>query len=153
MKIVCIERHGVDVAQSLRVRGMDSLSEFVRWAERAGKYRSFRRKMGALVDSPRCLDLGGGFALWQEYMSQADNLMSGVPGSRRLKLRYEKLLENPVETLESVAVFCGLDGARDKIEPLVENIDFSRAYVYRNSVELVEFAKENRRVLEEYGYA
>ena len=151
-RVVYIERHGVDVAQSLRVR-----SEKIRvYANR--KYKKYRKmisvhpKQGGFTDSPRCISLEGGFSLWQEYMQQAAQVMQQLPGERVLKLRYEQVLEAPVQHLQTSADFCGLNVANQQLQALVTGVNADRAYSYQNNPELKEFARQHRSALAERNY-
>src|SRR4051812_15792503 len=79
-RVISIERHGVDVAQSLRVREIQNLAEA---AEKFRRYRSLvflRPKGGGFVESPRCAFLDGGFSLWREYTAEARAMIEQLPG-------------------------------------------------------------------------
>jgi hypothetical protein len=69
-KIINIKRHGVDVAQSLRVRGWKG---FLATTEKYRKYKwivPFRPKKLGFIESPRCAALEGGLSLWQEQFAR-----------------------------------------------------------------------------------
>ncbi|MDA3877727.1 MAG: sulfotransferase [Halothiobacillus sp.] len=151
-KVVYIERHGVDVAQSLRVR---SRKGFVNTTRKYRKYRSIvsiRPKHGGFIESPRCASLEGGFSLWQEYTNQATEIMQQLPNHRVLKLRYEQLLVDPVPYLRASAAFCGLDVSNRKIDAMTAGINGSRAYSYLNDPELRDFARDHQVALADRGY-
>jgi hypothetical protein len=151
-KVIYTERHGVDVAQSLRVR---SRAGFVKTTTKYRKYRPIvflRRKHGGFVESPRCASLEGGFSLWQEYANQAEEFMQQLPNHRLLKLRYEKLIEDPVTHLRASAEFCGMDVTDRMIEARTKGVDISRAYSFLSSSELRSFARMHKRALAERGY-
>lgn len=151
-KIIYIERHGVDVAQSLRVRGKKGL------AYTTGKYRKykiitpFRPKKGGFIESPRCASLEGGFTLWQEYTDQARELMQQLPDQRALKLRYEHVLEDPITHLRASAEFCGLHVSSQRLEAVTAGINKSRAYSYLNDPDLQDFARTHQAALADRGY-
>lgn len=151
-KVVYIERHGVDVAQSLRVR---SRKGFVNTTRKYQRYRPIvflRPKWGGFIESPRCASLEGGFSLWQEYTNQATDVIQKLPNHRVLKLRFEQLLDNPALHLRTSAEFCGLDVSNQKLEALSAGINSSRAYCYLNDSELRGFARDNQFALAERGY-
>lgn len=151
-KIVYIERHGVDVAQSLRTRAKEGVklsSNMYR------KYKDFiwlRPKKSGFINSPRCVELQGGLSLWEEYMQEARNLLSVIPDTRVLRLRYEEVLTSPVEHLKQAAEFCGLDVKQSELEFVCKGINANRAYAYINDKQLKEFAHANNAVLTEFGY-
>ena len=151
-KVVYIERHGVDVAQSLRVRSRKGFASTTRIYR---KYRPFvvlRPKRGGFIESPRCASLEGGFSLWQEYTDQATEMMRQLPTYRVFKLRYEKVLEDPVLHLRESAEFCGLDVTDHRLEALTAGINIDRAYSYLNNSELQEFTSNHQSVLADRGY-
>lgn len=151
-KVVFIERHGVDVAESLRVRGQKMFASTTR------KYRKYHLlvplhpKRGGFIESPRCASLEGGLLLWQEYMDQAREMMQQLPSHRVLKLRYEHVLEDPVPYLRASAEFCGLNVSNQKLEAMVAVINNSRAYFYLNDPVLLSFARDHQLTLSERGY-
>jgi Sulfotransferase family len=151
-KVVYIERHGVDVAQSLRVR---SRKGFVTKTMKYRKCRpivSLRPKRGGFIESPRCVSLEGGFSLWQEYTDQATEMMRQLPNHRVLKLRYEQVLEDPVLHLRVSAEFCGIDVSNQKLETMAAGINGSSAYSYLNDPELRDFARDHQVALTDKGY-
>ena len=153
MKIVFIERHGVDVAASLRDRARKTLTRAQnRPAITTGIVWPFR-EIPRLLDSPRCYRLEGGLELWAEYQRHAASVIKSLPPDRALCLRYEDLLENPLPHIRALAEFCSLNAGADKLEALTRSIDAGRAYVYRNTPELQDFAQRNRKALEEFRYS
>ena len=60
-KVICIERHGVDVAQSLRVRSWEGFACTIRKYRKYRPIFSVRSKRGGFIESPRCASLEGGF--------------------------------------------------------------------------------------------
>jgi Sulfotransferase family len=152
-KVICIERHGVDVAQSLRVRDVKQLANATRHYD---KYRSvffLRPKGGGFVASPRCTSLDGGFSLWKEYVDRASAVMASLSADRKLMLRYEDVLENPVEHLRTSAAFCGLDASDARLREVIAGINFDRARSYLSNPELRRFAADHQAELNERGYS
>ena len=151
-KVIYTERHGVDVAQSLRVRSRSEFANATRKYQRYRPFVSLRPKREGFVESPRCSTLEGGFSLWQEYVNQAKDIMHQLPRRRLLKLRYENLLEDPFTQLRTSAEFCGLNVSDKMIESRAAGIDASRAYAYRNDPELCELSLKHQIALADRDY-
>lgn len=151
-KVIYIERHGVDVAQSLLVR---SQKGFYKTNQ---KYQLFKwvipffPKRGGFIESPRCATLEGGFSLWKEYTDQANEYIRELPEDRLLRLRYEEILENPIPIIRLTVEFCGLEVADSTIEIVGKEINKSRAYSFRNDEKLLNFALNHSYDLIERGY-
>lgn len=152
-KVVSIERNGVDVAQSLRAREINILNNAPRLYRRNRLAFFLRLRRSGFVHSPRCLVLEDGFALWEEYTSQARAAMGQVQTKRVLALRYEDVLADPVKWLGQSADFCGLKASQNQIENAVKNIRTDRANAYESDVELANFAAERSAALSARGYA
>lgn len=151
-KIVVIERHGVDVAQSLRVR---SRKGYIQSVKKYQKYRllaPYRPKKGGFLESPRCATLEGGFSLWQNYMAQGREVVKTLPETQVFKLRYEELLNDPFIYLQACAKFCNLDCTEQRIHEATKQVESSKAFAYLNEVELADFARIHRNELAKYGY-
>lgn len=151
-KIIYIERHGVDVAQSLRVRSQKRLINTTKKYQRYRSVLFLRPKRGGFIESPRCASLEGGFSLWKEYTDQARQVLRPLPSDRVLKLRYENVLEGPVQYLSKSAEFCGLDVSSKQIEDVVAGINSNRAYSYLGDPELKAFAIKHQDELAPRGY-
>jgi hypothetical protein len=152
-KVVSIERNGVDVAQSLRAREINILNDIPRLYRRNRLTFFLRLRRSGFVHSPRCLVLEDGFALWEEYTSQARAAMGQVPAGRALALRYEDVLADPVKWLGLGADFCGLKVSQNQIEDVAKNIRTDRAKAYESDVELANFATKRSAALSARGYA
>lgn len=151
-RVIFIERHGVDVAQSLRTRARKTIEITRRKYQLAKSIAWLRPKKGGFCESPRCLSLEGGFSLWEAYQSQAQRQLAELPKEQVLRVRYEDLLAHPQPILEKAVSFCGLTVNPEKIEDITASINSERAYSYRNSSELIGFAEERQRRLEAWGF-
>lgn len=151
-KVINIQRHGVDVAQSLRVRGQKGFVAAIQKYQRYKRVIPFRPKKGGFMDSPRCADLEGGLSLWKEYLCQAEKVVEQMPAERVLNIRYEDMLLNPLPNLISCVDFCGVNASKEKVEHLVSNIDPSRAYSYAKDPELRVFCEQHKETLAKFGY-
>jgi hypothetical protein len=151
-KVISIERHGVDVAQSLRERESRNLDQATGKFARYRLLVFVRPKGGGFVESPRCTFLDGGFSLWQEYTAQARAMIEQLPAERSLALRYEDLLENPIEHMRVSADFCGLKASDQRLHEVVAGIKADRANSYASDLELRQFALDHSAELHERGY-
>lgn len=151
-KVITLERHGVDVAESLRRRGEQG---FLSVQERYNKLATFymaRNKRDGFLASPRCARLEGGLSLWHEYQEQVSRVVSGMAKNRVLRIRYEDLLQNPEDHMMTAARFCGLEVSGFAIAQACQGIDIDRAFAYRRSQELVSFARRHASTLQQCGY-
>ncbi len=153
-RVIHIVRHGVDAAQSLRVRG-PLVMERNTWGRKI--YYSFkalhwiRPKQGNFLESIRCASLEGGFSLWEEYVSEARKSVREL-GERALEIKYEDLLLNPRPELRAAARFCELSATDEDIARVARQARKERAYGYRNHPELAAFAERMAERLKLHGY-
>ncbi len=152
-KVVSIERNGVDVAQSLRAREIKMLEDAPRFYKKNRMAFFVRLRRSGFAHSPRCLVLEDGFALWEEYTSQADAVMAQLPAGRALALRYEDVLDNPLKWLGETAAFCGLQVSNTQLASAVKNIRADRAKAYESDSELANFAAKRADALRARGYS
>jgi hypothetical protein len=151
-KVVYIQRHGVDVAESLRVRALKGFASAVQKYEKYRAVAFLRPKLGGFVDSPRCASLEGGFELWKEYVDQGRAALARLPKDRVLTLSYEQLLEDPVAHLRASAAFCGLYPEESRCKQVAASIRSERARSYRSDPKIERFAIEQRANLAQRGY-
>ena len=88
--------------------------------------------------------------LWEEYVEKATQQVASY-GSNALQLKYEDLLQDPVDNLDRILDFCGLAGNPVPSE-LLNTINTSRSYSYKKHPELVEFADHWKDTLARFGY-
>lgn len=153
-RILHIMRHGVDVAQSLRLRRQQAAeAAAARFQRRRWIYVNspMAPKRAGFAHSARCADLAGGLALWQAYTERAQSHVRAA-GERALELRYEDLLADPRSHLPRIADFCelrldaaGLDARSALFKP-------DRAFAYRASAQLQDFARAHAGTLQALGY-
>jgi len=151
-KIIYVERHGVDVAQSLLVRCQKQLTLSMDNYRKHWLVFPYRLEKVGFIGSPRCTTLEGGFSLWKEYVNQAQEAIRQIPNCRVLKLRYEQILEDPIPQLRACAEFCGLTISKQKLKALTKGINGSRAYAYLKNPVLRDFARVHESVLANRGY-
>ena len=145
-RVLHIYRHGVDSAASQRARERSELASAGARNEKARKYGlyRFRAKRGGFNGSPRCLDLAGGFSLWQSYIERAFSLETAFPDLPILHVRYEDFLENPVSGFSRVLEFCELEAEQARVVEICADVDAGRRFAWRNDPELCAFAESVR---------
>ena len=152
-RVITIERHGVDVAASLRARAERQSQAAIARYRRFKPLERLRPKRGGFAASVRCLTLAGGLDLWEEYVVRARAHAASLGPGRCLSLHYEDLLRDPVPTLAKAAEFAGLEASGDRLRALTAGIDANRAFAYRADEELATFAARHRDRLAAFDYA
>lgn len=153
-RVLHIVRHGVDVAESLRVRREREVAGRTRRYERHRRlYRSSpwapkRRGFGPQV---RCASLDGAFDLWEYYVARAREHVAAL-GSRALEVQYESLLVNPHEELARALSFCDVELSAGRIDAVAARVEPSRAHAFRHDPQLNAFAERVAPRLEALGY-
>lgn len=152
-KVIHIFRHGVDVAQSLKVRHHKLLQRHLAQerARSAGYYWLHRKRRLGFTNTVRCRQLDEGFRLWQTYLEEA-NAHTRRLGSQAITIKYEDFLADPASFLHLLADFCELGATQAQISSLTENIDTGRAYAYRQDAALLAFAQTVQDQLTAVGY-
>ena len=149
-KVLHVTRHGVDVAESLRVREESFLAS--RLAAYAGRRRYRYVPARALFSKAlSVLDPGRGIELWDDYVTRSHAHVEAL-GSRALEFRYEDFLTSPVEVGHRLLDFCGLEAPPSSTEWL-ESIDPTRAFAFSGRSELVELARRHADTLARHGYS
>jgi len=149
-KLVYIERHGVDVAKSLKKRNDDTLENGIAKYQKYKQLYPFRPKTGGFSFSLRCGTLQGGLDLWNEYRAAAKVNLALQENALVHLIKYEDLLSNPHEVLTDLFQFLNLDFDQNLVEKLSANLNVSRCFAYRKNEELSEFAKKNEASLTPY---
>jgi hypothetical protein len=152
-KVIHICRHGVDVANSLLVRQRRTLerAQCLHSQRKALRLYWLHLKRNRFTETPRVSSLQGGFSLWETYLVQARTQI-GQLGSKALEVRYEDFLAEPTVQLASLARFCNLDVDKEAIATCIDKVQADRAYAYRQSQTLQEFADEVSERLRAAGY-
>lgn len=153
-KVIHVLRHGVDVANSLMNRQQDFeevlAAARARFAQLRWTYmfRPMRRGFGMFY---RPYSLEDGFALWEEYVSQARALLDGFSG-QALEVKFEDVLEDPCESFQKLAAFCALPVTNSEIAAVAAKVMKKRAYAYREIPSLWAFARQASNRLAMFGY-
>jgi hypothetical protein len=112
-KLINIVRHGVEVAFSIEQK-----ANLAQW------YGQNDRKWTLLVDYAWANGFGPlvarcrtpyhrGLLEWRMSIEAAESFFQANPGAPAIHLRYEDLVEHPIETIHSVLDFLGLDRSED----------------------------------------
>jgi hypothetical protein len=112
-KAIYMHRRGEEVAHSLRRRGR-TMNGRQRLYEKLTALQWIRPKTGPFIGSPRCDALEEGLALWQEYVTQAATVLPPL-GDRVLRLNFEDILSEPLQSAVSLADFCGLQVPEERL--------------------------------------
>lgn len=143
-KIIYLVRNAIDVAHSLLSLERTVIARRRLRYERPLSRLSLRSRLerAGFKGAARCLDIRGGFSLWDEYVAQAEEVLAATANVRRV-LRYEDFLAAPAVHLEDLAVYCELNGVTErKIAEAVALIDPSRAFAFLSDPALVSFYRE-----------
>ncbi|MFQ5822881.1 MAG: sulfotransferase [bacterium] len=139
-KVIHIYRNGVDVANSLMVRGMKELKIVSRWMERLKwKHRFRNRPFPSIVSSVSCLSLEEGFRLWEVYTKRADTYITSLPSDRALSIKYEDFLGEPSSFIKTLCEFSGINYDIAHISKVVSQINTTRSNVYERDKKLHDF--------------
>ena len=150
-KVVHIYRHGVDVANSLKVRREALLTRAKELYKSRKLLYWFRQKTGYFTDTIRCASLEGAFSLWEEYIEEArTNIRESKKPS--MELKYEDFLAEPYTTIKSLVSFCDLLATDVSIVKVAEYVKKERAYAYKDNLELKIFSEQVAERLRLKGY-
>jgi len=150
-KVVNISRHGVDVAQSLKVRRERRQAELASKVFRYPRYYNLALRRAWYPSGARCATIEGGLSLWEEYMARGQKHAEQM-GTKMLSIRYEDLLEEPQSMLHKLVDFCELSASDAQLAAARNSFNFSRAYAYKRDPALVQAAQHQRVLLERFGY-
>ena len=99
----------------------------------------------------RCESLDAGGDRWREYAKRARAQVEQL-GEQAMEIRYEDLLDRPLEGAKAIAEFAGIEAPAGALEELCEGVDASRAFAYRKSPELRDLADRRSEDLGTFGY-
>jgi hypothetical protein len=152
-KVVHTYRHGVDVANSLRVRVHKQLmgAESLHNKRKQLHLYWFRSKSGGFAHTLRCASLEGSFSLWEAYLKNAQAHVQRL-GHGAMEIKYEDFLAEPRQGLTSLAHFCGLSATDTAIASVAKTVKKDRAYAYRGDPALQVFAEKVSTQLARRGY-
>jgi len=150
-KVIHVHRNGIDVASSLQRRSEKAYQRKLRFYRYLKRWYWFIKKRKFFVDSPRCLNIEKGVGLWDRYMKQARFFLSNSKIDF-IEIKYEKILEAPEETVQTLSAFCGLPGEKEMIKKAVSTIRPKRTMANHEQETLNELASKYAACLREHGY-
>lgn len=147
-RVLHVTRHGIDVAQSLRVRERAFLARRVEaYAAKRLRYR-FVPARSLLSKGLSVLDVQRGLDLWDSYVTRSSVHVAAL-GPRALEFRYEDFLSSPRDVAAQLLDFCELVAPPST---WLDSIDPSRAFAFVGDPELREVARNHESVLARHGY-
>lgn len=150
LKLIIIERHGLDVALSLKKRRQEYLEYNINLLEKRKKLYQIFSKKGCFVDTMRCSNIESSLELWAEYSTQARSINNEDPVST-LFIKYENFLENPESEMKKVAGFLNLELTSNDFS----HIDRSKSYSYKRYYSSLDIKSEEYIIntLAQFGYS
>lgn len=148
-RVLHVTRHGVDVAESLRVREEAFVQRRIESYSRRRRYRYLPAR-ALFSKGLSVLDPVRGLELWDDYVTRSHTHVESL-GDRALEFRYEDFLASPVDIGNTLLEFCGLD-APASARVWLESIDPSRAFAYLDDPGLCDLAERHHEVLARHGY-
>jgi len=155
-KIINILRNGIDVAASLQTREKKMLADRVKKFDvRYGRMSSrLKLELAGYRGSARCLELAGGFSLWEEYVAAAEHNLADIPNAK-MTVRYEDFLADPKKHLADLAAFCELAPTPEQIAGVIGAVDTSRGNAWQSDNVLRQFGESvlDHPLMVKYGYS
>ncbi len=154
-RVVHIYRNGVAVAASLRARSKILVEQARQRYQRRFKWGLYRwiAKQAGFGTSARLLDLEGCFSLWEEYLAEAFGI-EALTGHSFFKIKYEEFLAEPVDGLQKLASFCGLQASGSNVVAVAAGVDKDAGERFFLDPELTDFYERVRdwKWMRELGY-
>jgi len=153
-RVIHITRHGVDVAESLRLRHQLAFrAAAARYSQRRWLYvnNPLAPKRSGFAHAPSVSALDYGLRLWRDYTHRARVHVQAL-GHQALELRYEDFLETPETHVKAVLGFCDIALEDERVGSIVADVRPSRRYAYQHSDELAAFAARRSDILQGLGY-
>ncbi len=155
-RLINIVRNGIDVAASLAHRERKLLAERQAHFDRRFNRPSTRSRLqrAGYRGSSRCLDLAGGFSLWETYVARAHDGLKILPNPQTTVI-YEQFLANPRPMLKDLADFCELPNVTDTaLDAAVATVNPARAGAFLKNPELAAFYQSVRQSpwMKHHGY-
>jgi hypothetical protein len=101
-------------------------------------------------DSFKSLNLGQAFNLWTIYENKSQDILK--ENKESLSICFENLLKDPVNVIEELEVFLGLELNERKKNNIINGVNANRAFAFRRNPDLLKFAATNKLLLEKFGY-
>ena len=93
-----------------------------------------------------------GYNLWEQYVSKAISLKDTY--ADYLEIRYEDFLEKPLENLQKLVYFSGLQSTTEQLEKEISSIKSDRAYAFLSNPVYVQIYQQlkNKPLMQQLGY-
>jgi hypothetical protein len=135
-KIVHIYRNPVDVAYSLSQRSKSYLNWNRNYKHDIKKYLLMNN---IITDSVRTTNIEEGFKLWKDYI----NIIHSFEAKENIiHIKYEDLLENPLNEFQKLSHFLAIDLKDNIIQSIADDIKSDREYAFLRDNELITFYKK-----------
>ena len=140
-RLLCVERNGIDAAQSLILREARSTAAWGAGTSGADAHpdlllRSQRGTLPFLI-SGRSWSFEEAFALWEASVEAGRRAVEEHAGDSLL-VRFEDLLSAPDKVLTSIARFAGLDPAPSVLDRIARDLSTDRAHAFLEDPALSE---------------
>lgn len=135
LRAIHVVRNGIDVANSLVERE-----------------RSRVPRLGQPARSVRCLAQDRAFTLWTEYLTAGLEVLAGHSKDRALTIFYEELLASPHDQIVRLLDFAGHSASQMEVEALVDSVDVTRAFAYREESPAVPCDQIGHELMCRMGY-
>lgn len=144
LKIIYVKRNGVDVAASL-LRRQKKMTENRDVLKRRSRFKlSISSIERYEMQSGRVASLRGAFDLWCEYIEQAEDIFHTFHGNK-IELRFEDLLDSPIEILNEIFSFCGVDIKENSVHAYTSRLISSKKFDFVNNDKLIHFYNSVRQ--------
>lgn len=147
-RLLCVHRHGVDVASSLHLRATrdDPRRSVLDIRPMRSRIKASLRRfelLGHYSESARCQSLQGAFQLWEEYVTQAEAVLEGHPGPKH-RVSFERLVREPHSELTAIAELAGLEADEASILGACAGIRADRAFAFASDPKRMALWREVR---------
>ena len=137
-KVLHVIRNGVDVSQSLVTRERRILNK--PWVRFRRKFvKPFIPERWLPPRSDVCSTRENAFGLWVKYLDFAINATHSLSAERFFAIRFEDLIDAPVDHLRSIARFAALDATDERLYAAVAKINIQRKYAFQDDIESQKF--------------
>ena len=150
-KFVHIYRNPMDVAESLRKRTLKYKKEF-KWNIKK-EIKFFFLKTISYGDSQRLENIEEGIKLWEEYVSRIFE-MDKKYNLNILHIKYEDLVENPVDNMQKILKKIELKYTNSQLEKAVKEITPKKKYAFLSNSNLIRIYNKtkNNEIIAKLGY-
>ena len=151
-RVICLKRHGIDVAMSLKMRcEKNSMRAYGNHHSALCMPHLWRQSKRLFSESARCESVEGGLSLWDEYNTMAAEHVGNL-GDRALLVSYEDMLLNPATIIRDIAGFCGLQSTDRALNQAASLVKPGRAFAHKKDNVSGELQSLHSETLKKFGY-